>query len=108
MSYFDFLIKSFMILIFTVVGPSEAEVLQDSINSQETAVYLGESKIIHYPIKNNLSKLSQFRCWQQGKLIIDEVNFIPIDSSGFVLLKQGANKLRVHDFGETFCLFIGE
>lgn len=94
--------------MLVVVLPCEAEILQNPLNTKEHTVHRGKSKIINYPVKNKAPDLSQFRCWQQGQLIIDEVNFIPLDPSSLLLLKQGNTKLRAYDYGETFCLFIGE
>lgn len=56
---------------------------------------------------HNFSNSSQFKCWQSGKLIVQEVNFQPAAAKEKILTRN--NKSLVgYDFGETFCMYIGE
>ncbi len=52
--------------------------------------------------------VNQFRCWQDGRLIVDEHNLQPLAASKVKLMQQESTTLSVYDFGETFCLYTGE
>jgi len=58
--------------------------------------------------EHKLDKNKLFRCWQYGQLIVAENGFRAPGSAGQTLLSKGGSRLTGFDFGETFCLYMGD
>jgi len=58
--------------------------------------------------EHKLDKNKLFRCWQYGQLIVAENGFNTPGPDGKVLLSKGGTRLTGFDFGETFCIYMGD
>lgn len=56
----------------------------------------------------SLDKNQLFRCWQYGQLIVAENGFRGPGPAGQTLLSKNGKRLTGFDFGETFCLYMGD
>lgn len=56
----------------------------------------------------DFDKSELIRCWQEGELIVAENGWLNPNNSGAVILERGNQKMSVWEFGETFCMYLGE
>jgi len=54
-----------------------------------------------------VNKKQLFRCWQYGELIVAENGFTNPGPAGQKVLSKGGEVITGFDFGETFCLYMG-
>jgi len=63
-------------------------------------VLLNKQKVV---LPNNT-----LRCWQDGKLIVAEHQWRVAFDSHPLLINQQSKKIYTFDYGETFCIFLGD
>lgn len=71
---------------------------------QESVV--GVTSAVNQSAQFDKSKL--LRCWQEGELIVAENHWELKDPSAGVLMTQNGKKMSVFQFGETFCMYLGD
>jgi len=55
----------------------------------------------------NFNKSQLLRCWQYGELIVAENGYANPSSLGQAIVSKGSQKLTGFNFGDTFCLYMG-
>ena len=102
--------KNIFMICLLLPSASFAELEQrNPITIRSSSQKVQESLITQPSIvqERRLDKNKPFRCWQDGELIIAESNWNQIPELGAFVMTKGRQRMKVYEFGDTFCLYLG-
>lgn len=82
-----------------ILGSSKLKSVK-SVVPQEEAVLINKKKVE--------AKVNTMRCWQNGELILAENNWLNAIGTSPVLINNNQEKMYAFDYGETFCMYLGD
>lgn len=90
------------LLLLLVLGLSPAAAEVKNVGDPR----MGNSADLIADAKNSWIEPRQIRCWQEGRLIVEENNWVPGDIQRPVAFLRNKNDvLYMFDFNKTFCLY---